>query len=97
MILDKLKIRRPLEISFMNRLGNSEDMRCIRTTNGWLGLAPKACRVGDVVALFRGGRVPLVLRANGAGKWKLVGAAYVHGVMYGEAFEEDKCETMHII
>jgi hypothetical protein len=92
MILDKLKICRPLDISFNNRIGSIEHNRCIRTTNGWLGLAPAACRVGDVAALFRGGRVPLVLRASGAGKWKLVGAAYVHGVMYGEAFEEDKCE-----
>ena len=96
-ILDKLKIRRPLEISFINRVGSSTDNRCIRTTGGWLGLAPAACRVGDVAALFRGGKVPLVLRADGAGKWKPVGAAYVHGVMYGEAFEEDKCETMHLI
>lgn len=95
-LLDKLKINRPLELSFLNRLA-SEDKRGIKTSNRWLGLAPQECRVGDVVALFRGGRMPLVLRSNGAGKWKLVGAAYVHGVMYGEAFEEDKCESMCLV
>ena len=41
--------------------------------------------------------MPLILTADGIGKWKLVGVAYIHGVMYGEAFEEDKCETMHLI
>lgn len=97
-ILDKLKIRRPLENSFMNRLGSSsEDKGFIRTTNGWLGLASAGCKVGDVVSLVRGGTMPLVLRADSAGKWKLVGAAYVHGVMYSEAFEEDKCKTMELI
>jgi hypothetical protein len=97
MILNKLKFHRSLDTSFLKRSGSSTNNRCIRTTSGWLGLAPAACRVGDVAALFRGGKVPLILTADGAGKWKLVGAAYVHGVMYGEAFEEDKCETMHLI
>jgi hypothetical protein len=27
-------------------------------------------------------------------KWRLLGDAYIHGIMRGEAFNEEKCEHM---
>ncbi|OMP88046.1 Heterokaryon incompatibility protein 6, OR allele [Diplodia seriata] len=63
-----------------------------RTKKGYLGLGPVDTKPGDNVALVAGSRVPYVMkRAKGKkskneGRYKLVGEAYVHGIMYGEAF-----------
>ena len=56
------------------------------TREGRVGLVPHVAREGDVVAVFEGGRVPFVLRANeGLGRgYTLVGEAYIYGVMEGE-------------
>lgn len=60
-------------------------------------MGPRLLREGDEIVLVKGGMVPLVLRARGEGRWKLVGDAYVHGIMHGEAFDEDRCQTMWIV
>lgn len=67
------------------------------TQGGYLCLAPAGAREGDAVVLARGGRLPLVLREVETGASELVGDCYVHGIMYGEAFEEDKCQTIRLI
>jgi hypothetical protein len=60
------------------------------TTRGFLGLGPPAAEVGDLVVVLGGGDVPFVLRSVGVRgdgareRFKLIGEAYVHGVMYGE-------------
>lgn len=78
-----------LEGSYGRRLG--------RAANGYLCLVPAAAEVGDKVILARGGRVPLVVREDGGtGYWRLVGEAYVHGIMDGEAWEEDKCKEFQV-
>ncbi|KAJ5420976.1 Heterokaryon incompatibility [Penicillium sp. CMV-2018d] len=78
-----------LEGSYGRRLG--------RAANGYLCLVPATSEVGDKVILARGGRVPLVVREDrGTGYWRLVGEAYVHGIMDGEAWEEDKCKEFQV-
>ncbi|KAK3178136.1 hypothetical protein OEA41_000269 [Lepraria neglecta] len=60
-----------------------------RTSNGFLGLGSESLRVGDEVVIATGSDVPLILRLV-AGKpktFQFVGAAYVHGIMQGEALE----------
>lgn len=46
-------------------------------------------RVGDLVVVVDGGKVPLVLREKeghgGKGTWEVIGTAYVHGFMDGLA------------
>ncbi|OTA64865.1 HET-domain-containing protein [Hypoxylon sp. EC38] len=59
--------------------------RFFRTKTGWYGLAHKLIREGDVCCVFEGVRVPFVLRPVDGEGYKLVGDAYVHGVMRGEA------------
>jgi hypothetical protein len=57
------------------------------TEKGFVGWCPVAARVGDVLGLFAGCRIPYVLRRGSGGKemrWKIVGDAYVHGIMDGE-------------
>jgi hypothetical protein len=55
-----------------------------------MGLGPGLAQVGDEVCVFGGAPVPMVLRpvAQGNdGQHQVVGDAYVHGLMNGEAFQ----------
>ena len=71
--------------------------RLATTKNGYLALVFDGIRAGDVVGLLRGSNVPLILRTTGvAGEWTLVGDAYVHGIMFGEAWNENTVETLTI-
>ncbi|KAG6356480.1 hypothetical protein INS49_015868 [Diaporthe citri] len=64
------------------------------TDGGHMGLAPDWCRDGDAIAILGGGAVPMVLRPVGevaaqggdTPVFEVVGEAYVHGVMDGQAF-----------
>ncbi|KAF2963801.1 hypothetical protein GQX73_g9772 [Xylaria multiplex] len=54
------------------------------------GLAPQGCRVSDIVCIMLGCSVPVVLskdRRQGESLYKVVGEAYVHGMMDGEAMD----------
>lgn len=77
------------------------DMRFITTTKGYIGLAPADCLPGDVVAILGGSAVPVILRpihplttdrqqfvlnATSGNSFEVVGGAYIHGIMDGEAF-----------
>ncbi|PVH75735.1 hypothetical protein DL98DRAFT_592872 [Cadophora sp. DSE1049] len=66
---------------------------CI-TESDRLGLTAYGTKPGDVVAVVMGCNVPLVLRSiehvasnDSSGPFCLVGEAYVHGIMDGEAIE----------
>ncbi|KAL2687874.1 hypothetical protein Neosp_005443 [[Neocosmospora] mangrovei] len=78
-----------LEPVYERRLGRGE--------NGFLALLPEEAEVGDRIVLVKGGRVPLLLRRDEEGLYKLVGEAYVHGIMNGEMFEEAKCVEMKVM
>ncbi|KAJ4346348.1 uncharacterized protein N0V89_010277 [Didymosphaeria variabile] len=60
--------------------------RVMGTRDGRVGLAPKHARQGDVVAVLTGGRVPFILRPE-EHHYTIVGDAYVHGIMDGEALQ----------
>ena len=64
--------------------------------NGWLALLPEGAARGDRLVLAEGGRVPLLLRPDGDGYSALVGEAYVHGIMNGEAFKQAQCADIKI-
>jgi hypothetical protein len=57
------------------------------TTNGYIGMGPSDIRKGDRVYVFGGGRVPFVIRpaVDLPDRYCLMGDAYVHGIMRGEA------------
>jgi hypothetical protein len=57
------------------------------------------CQKGDLVAILAGGKVPYILRPKAASKspgedgnlgrcYTVVGDAYIHGIMDGEALKE---------
>lgn len=72
--------------------------RLARTTNGYLAMVPPLAQKGDLMAVLLGGQSCFVLRREGElGMYKLVGEAYVHGMMDGEALEYNlKMETFVI-
>jgi hypothetical protein len=74
--------------------GNSGHVM-IYTSQGYMGLAPEATKKGDSIALLKGGRLPFVLGKEGE-NWAVLGSCYIHGIMYGEGFDEKRCETMWI-
>ena len=74
--------------------------RVVRTQGGLLGLASHATEVGDEVVICKGSSVPLIMRrcgeGEGEGEFRLIGDAYVHGIMRGEAFDDNKCQNILI-
>jgi hypothetical protein len=59
-----------------------------------LGPWPSLLQAGDLVCVLAGGAIPFVLRQDlrsspSKRRFKLVGEAYVHGIMHGEA--ADRC------
>jgi len=58
---------------------------CFTTTEGYIGLAPRETRSGDIICVLLGSDVPLVLRSKGEGKYSVVGECYCHGIMDGSA------------
>jgi hypothetical protein len=90
-ITDAVRIR---AARFKTVFSNALHVRLFRTVKGYLGIGTESCQVGDTVCIASGSRVPLILRqlevvSMGAGdearRHELVGAAYVHGCMHGEA------------
>ncbi|KAK4220784.1 heterokaryon incompatibility protein-domain-containing protein [Podospora fimiseda] len=66
--------------------------RMARTRDGYLCLVPQTAAVGDEIALFTGGALPLVVRKTTSDSWQMIGDTYVHGIMMGEAYDEAKCK-----
>ena len=58
--------------------------RLFTTEKGYLGMGPWNMEKDDVVFLVPGADAPIVLRPV-KDKWKLIGEAYIHGIMRGEA------------
>lgn len=52
--------------------------------------------VGDSIVILGGGARPYIIRSNGE-RWRLIGNAYVHGIMYGAAFNRDKCILIELM
>lgn len=75
-----------------------EYRRMGKTASGLVGFFPGGARQGDSVALLKGGRVAFILRrCPGREIWELVGEAYVHGIMEGEAWDSTKCGKILIV
>lgn len=87
--------------------------RLARTEKGYLALAPAGSEVGDAVWLLQGARVPFIMRRTYNHKvwegrvttdpqdhWKIVGDAYVHGMMQGEIWKtviEEQLEDIDLV
>jgi hypothetical protein len=63
------------------------DFRPFLSKKGYIGLAPEFAAPGDTICVILGAIAPYVLRKISDGGFKLVGEAYVHGIMDGEAMD----------
>lgn len=54
------------------------------TSKKHMGLVPHTAKVGDLIVILDGCRVPFVLRRSGK-NFRLIGECYIHGIMHGEA------------
>ncbi|KAM7206118.1 Heterokaryon incompatibility protein (HET) domain containing protein [Naviculisporaceae sp. PSN 640] len=87
---------------FLGNFGATEDRRVARTDTGYVCLVPQEAVPGDSIVLLKGGKVPFVVRRDRSGpqkeniwsleRWEMVGEAYVHGAMKGEAFKPEECQ-----
>ncbi|TLD30801.1 hypothetical protein PspLS_03054 [Pyricularia sp. CBS 133598] len=75
-------------------LGLLSDGRLAESCNGWFCSVPRDTREGDKIAMLVGGVTLYILRPQDDARsgvpgktWQLVGAAYVHGMMDGQALE----------
>lgn len=70
-------------------LQKAKQRALITTHSGQLGLAPSSVQKGDEVWILAGSNSPSILRRTPvSGEYELVGQAYVHGIMYGEAVRD---------
>ncbi len=83
-IMDPEEARSALEQMF--RLHRSR--RLAVTLLGHFGLVPIAARKGDLVYIFLGCNVPMILRKAEVSKYHLIGGCYLHGFMEGEAMDD---------
>ncbi|KAI9768467.1 MAG: hypothetical protein M1840_004876 [Geoglossum simile] len=60
-----------------------------KTEGAYMGLGPRPMRTGDVVVLLSGLRLPMIARRSSTGQFRLIGPAYVHGMMNGERWPKD--------
>lgn len=69
-----------------------EYRRIGKTESGSMGLFPGGTEQDDAVAFLQGGRVAFILRRyQGTETWQLVGEAYIHSLMEGDAWDSTQC------
>lgn len=67
------------------------------TRDAHYGFVSQNAREGDFLALLPGGCEPFLLRLVAEGTYEVVGIAYVHGMMRGEAFDDSKLESVLLV
>ena len=82
---EKLLASRFWEIMDAQSLGR----RYFITKKGYIGLGPEALAPGDLAVVLLALNTPLILRPVEEGHCRIVGEAYVNGMMDGQAFEGD--------
>ncbi|KAF2017677.1 HET-domain-containing protein [Aaosphaeria arxii CBS 175.79] len=78
----------PVELSQLQHdfdQGGGKQRRLFSTQSNFLGTGPRSLKVGDEVWILNGGPVPYILRPQSNGNYRLIGEAFVYGVMHGEA------------
>jgi hypothetical protein len=70
--------------------------RIAHLTSEKICLVPDTAEASDHIFLLKGSVAPIVLQPRGS-DWEHIGSAYVPGVMYGEIWDDSKCENMWIV
>lgn len=84
-IIDQVRLARTLQCLPQPTQGVG---MVFHTTTGYIGIGPRCAQPGDVVAILYGSNLPMVMRSLPGlpkGRYSLLGASYVNGIMDGEA------------
>lgn len=96
----KIKERLPLPcLNYVNALqGVLRGWRFVTTVNGWVGVASNDPQPGDDVVIFSGAYVPFCLRPSTKrpGAYRLIGEAYIHGMMDGTVWDPDGLKEIRL-
>lgn len=52
--------------------------------------------IGDTIVIFKGGARPYIIRRDGK-CWRIIGNAYIHGIMYGARFDQNQCISIELL
>ncbi|KAK0099565.1 hypothetical protein ONS95_013539 [Cadophora gregata] len=85
--LQKLMTDELVDLFYVTSSTVTAGMKAFVTERGWIGMGPERMMPGDVVIIVAGADVPLILRVDDRETRRLVGEAYVQGIMDGEAVE----------
>lgn len=66
--------------------------RLARMNNHLLNMVPSSSEAGDAIWIIPGLSTPFVLRRMSNGAHEIIGEAYVHGIMHGEAIRDFRFE-----
>ena len=105
-------VRRDVEVRWQKLLGLTQSRhidglaqaaaptfhrRIALTKKGYFALVPKEAALHDQIVIFEGGKLPLVTRScNDSEALELIGESYVHGIMFGEAWDETACKMIQL-
>ena len=81
---------------FLMNMESWRDARFGRTRKGRLAWTPAKSKLGDSICLFGASGTFHVIRADGKGRWKIIGPAYVQGLMDGEAAQFNDDDFLYI-
>jgi hypothetical protein len=84
--LDWLGVQVDVYGAFRRHVTQETSLRTLfRTEDGCLGNGPASQAVGDLVFIPAGAHTLFVLFSVGHGRYEVIGHAYFHGLMHGEA------------
>jgi hypothetical protein len=63
--------------------------RRFRTNKDWIGLGPACMQEGDIIVVFTGSPMPMILRPanNGKDQYYLMGESYIYDIAMGQAYD----------
>ncbi len=79
---------------YLVMLHTMQGRRPFLSQNGLVGLGPNGMQSDDLVIIFFGCHTPFVIRPDGKGTYRLIGEAYVHGIMDGEIVKPQQEDTV---
>lgn len=94
----RLGDRREAGNSYRASMASANSMRPYLTERGYLGLAATVARKGDLMVVFKGARIPYVVRpVDGKRRFQFIGEAYCDGVMDGEIVGKVTAEEFYLV
>ena len=100
---ESAKVRKPAKTleDLRTALRAASTMRRFAVTRkGYFALVPRGAQVGDEIAVFDRACVPFVVRRERGkekgDRFELLGEAYVHGIMKGEALSRDDADFQDV-